>query len=29
MGLVNDHIAGCEAGAEAQRAREEFRPPAG
>jgi DNA-3-methyladenine glycosylase I len=29
MGLVNDHIAGCEAGAEAQRAREEFRSPAG
>ena len=29
MGLVNDHIAGCEAGAEAQRAREEFQPPAG
>jgi DNA-3-methyladenine glycosylase I len=29
MGLVNDHIAGCEAGAEAQRARAEFRSPAG
>ncbi len=29
MGLVNDHIAGCEAGAEAERARARFRSPAG
>jgi DNA-3-methyladenine glycosylase I len=29
MGLVNDHIAGCEPGAEAQRARKRFRSPAG
>ena len=28
MGLVNDHIAGCEPGAEAQRARKRFRSPA-
>jgi DNA-3-methyladenine glycosylase I len=29
MGLVNDHIDGCQAGAEAQRARERFQSPAG
>jgi DNA-3-methyladenine glycosylase I len=29
MGLVNDHIDGCEPGAEAKRAREHFRSPAG
>ncbi len=29
MGLVNDHIEGCEAGAEAQRVRQGFRSPAG
>jgi DNA-3-methyladenine glycosylase I len=29
MGLVNDHIEGCEAGGEAHRARERFRSPAG
>jgi DNA-3-methyladenine glycosylase I len=29
MGLVNDHVVGCEAGAEAQRARDGFRGPAG
>jgi DNA-3-methyladenine glycosylase I len=29
MGLVNDHIAGCDAGTEARRARERFRSPAG
>ena len=29
MGLVNDHIAGCDAGTEALRARERFRSPAG
>ncbi len=29
MGLVNDHIEGCDPGAEAQRARERFRSPAG
>ena len=29
MGLVNDHIACCDAGTEAQRARERFRSPAG
>jgi DNA-3-methyladenine glycosylase I len=29
MGLVNDHIAGCDAGAEAQTARERFQSPAG
>jgi DNA-3-methyladenine glycosylase I len=28
MGLVNDHIEGCEAGAKAQTVREEFRSPA-
>jgi DNA-3-methyladenine glycosylase I len=29
MGLVNDHIDGCDPGREAQRARERFRSPAG
>ena len=29
MGLVNDHIDGCDPGAEAQRARERFHSPAG
>jgi DNA-3-methyladenine glycosylase I len=29
MGLVNDHIAGCDAGKEAVTARERFQPPAG
>jgi DNA-3-methyladenine glycosylase I len=29
MGLVNDHIAGCEPGVEAERARARFRSPAG
>ncbi len=29
MGLVNDHIDGCDVGAAAQRARERFRSPAG
>jgi DNA-3-methyladenine glycosylase I len=29
MGLVNDHIAGCDAGTEARGARERFRSPAG
>jgi DNA-3-methyladenine glycosylase I len=29
MGLVNDHVAGCDAHAAAARAREEFQPPGG
>jgi DNA-3-methyladenine glycosylase I len=29
MGLVNDHVAGCDAGAQALRARKRFRSPAG
>src|SRR5207237_4942468 len=29
MGLVNDHLPGCNPGAEAQRARERFQSPAG